>query len=151
MHIRHLINGVAFICLNASAAIIATPAAAPNTFTLGTLTFTTPLTLRAYIWLLLVGLTIATTIALGDLEDMPGDAAKGRQTLPLVYGERVARIVLGLVILIESVSLPAFWQVNWIVYIIVTGFGGVLACMTAFGTGVKEAKLTWRLWSVWLV
>ncbi|KAB2569319.1 Fumagillin beta-trans-bergamotene synthase [Lasiodiplodia theobromae] len=98
--IRTLINALGISTYSASAAAVAARIPAPlplplHTYTLPLgpqhLTISTPLTPRFYTWLLLLSLAIFLTITTQDLPDLPGDAAKGRPSMPLAIGEARAR------------------------------------------------------------
>ncbi len=53
-------------------------------------------------WVYFVGFTLAANFI--DLKDIQGDKAEGINTLPVMMGERVAKLILGLVFFLVSVS-----------------------------------------------
>ncbi|KAJ8129222.1 hypothetical protein O1611_g4410 [Lasiodiplodia mahajangana] len=71
-------------------------------------------------WWLLCAAMLATTIHAQDLYDQEGDAARGRSTVPLVCGDRVARWSISAGVLFWSVVFPAYLNLHsrkeWVGY-----------------------------------
>ncbi|KAI3391513.1 hypothetical protein diail_7192 [Diaporthe ilicicola] len=101
-------------------------------------------------WTLVTAAMIATTVHAQDLPDMKGDQARDRKTLPLVYGERVARWSLAVFIVLWSVILPGFCHVGipavwWLLF----GLGTLISALTTLCWRETSDKLVWNLWCVW--
>ncbi|MCJ1237515.1 hypothetical protein MMC14_005501 [Varicellaria rhodocarpa] len=77
--IRNALNAGGLMCFGLGAMTIA---ADPKQY---------DLTNKAYIWAAMIGSVVLTTVHSQDLPDMDGDSARGRKTIPLIYGESVAR------------------------------------------------------------
>jgi 4-hydroxybenzoate polyprenyltransferase len=65
--------------------------------------FAGPLSPLAWRWVLVIPIAIGLTVSTQDFRDVEGDRAEGRSTLPMVLGERRARVLMSLLFL----SLPA--------------------------------------------
>ncbi len=71
--IRNLINAVAHAAYSSGSARVASGAENLNA--------------RGWIWLGIVGCVIFSTLQVQDLKDQEGDRARGRSTVPLVWGD----------------------------------------------------------------
>jgi 4-hydroxybenzoate polyprenyltransferase len=87
LHVRNFINALGFMCFSSGAGVVS---AGYGTFELNN---------RAYQWIAIIGAIVFSTLSLQDMPDIPGDAARGRRTLPLVYGENAARWLIAVPIL----------------------------------------------------
>lgn len=61
-----------------------------------------------YRWLAIMTMAVITTVHAQDFPDIEGDRMRGRRTMPLVYGQRVSRCSLAVLILIWSLACPIF-------------------------------------------
>lgn len=105
----------------------------------------------AYYWLLIVAGVIFTTLQTQDLYDMEGDAARGRKTLPLVFGEGFARWSVAIPICFWSLFCPAWWNVSVLAYGPTALLGFDIAYRILVFRNFAADKNTWRLWGVWTV
>jgi 4-hydroxybenzoate polyprenyltransferase len=136
-HIRNLINALALSCFNSGAAIVAIGHGEHA------------LNDRGYSYLVILAAMIFSTIATQDMPDMPGDATRGRKTLPLVYGHVVARWVIAIPILFWSLICPAFLDTDISGYMFSLLLGSIFAFhLLAFRTNAAD-KVSWKMWSVW--
>lgn len=107
--------------------------------------------MRLGMWLALCSLIITTTIHAQDFPDVEGDRARGRGTMPLLYGETWPRWTLAVTVVIWSVICPVFWQVTspfvWSASVL-TGF--VMASLTIARRGIGSDKTVWKLWCLWM-
>jgi hypothetical protein len=102
---------------------------------------------RGYSYLVILGAMMFSTIATQDMPDMPGDATRGRKTLPLVYGHVVARWVIAIPILFWSLICPAFLDTDISGYVFSLLLGSIFAFhLLAFRTNAAD-KVSWKLWS----
>ncbi|KAI2642036.1 UbiA prenyltransferase family [Xylaria nigripes] len=99
-------------------------------------------------WLAFITAVIATTSHTQDFRDMEGDAAVGRRTIPLVYGDTASRIFIAVAAAIWTPAACYLW-----------GRQGISAYISAallvgnlFLNRSKEGdSLSWKLWwSVWV-
>lgn len=102
-------------------------------------------------WILVTAAVIATTVHAQDMPDMKGDGARQRKTLPLVYGEGVARWSLAVLVLLWSVILPVFCNVQspavrWLPL----GVGSFISVLTTLYQHESSDKLVWNLWCFWV-
>lgn len=110
----------------------------------------TPVALR---WLVIQGCIVATTIHAMDLPDIDGDRKRNRKTLPLVIGERAARVWLALGCLAWSVLCLVYWDLirtNTIVCLVVLGWSALMAGRAIALWNVDATKRTYKMWCVWL-
>ncbi|KAH7097285.1 UbiA prenyltransferase family-domain-containing protein [Auriculariales sp. MPI-PUGE-AT-0066] len=112
----------------------------------------TQLSHRGFMWLFIAWCIVITTFHATDIPDMEGDAARGRRTVPLVFGDTIGR---------TSVSLSmAFWTAFCPV---IAGTPGLrimkllpasLALLTGtlfhMQRGHKTDKRAWTLCCLWI-
>ena len=106
---------------------------------------------RLSLWLGILAGVITCTVHVQDLPDLHGDAARGRRTLPLMYGQWTARLSISFGIMVWSLICPAFWHVQFLAYVPSVFLGSVLAVRTIFLWEVKANQITWRLWCAWMM
>ncbi|KAK6339857.1 hypothetical protein TWF718_009247 [Orbilia javanica] len=63
-----------------------------------------------YEWCILLGLCMTTTIQIVDFRDQEGDGKRGRRTMPLVFGDGLARNITNGIILFWSIFCPMYWS-----------------------------------------
>lgn len=103
-----------------------------------------------YQWLALVGAAGFTTIHAQDLPDMVGDAARGRKTMPLLYGEGITRWSMAIFVMIWSVVCPVFCNAtSKLVWSAPLGIASLMAGTTLFSRKVSSDEVVWRLWCIW--
>jgi len=76
-----------------------------------------PLTVAPFLWLCTIAFLLFPTCPIQDLRDQKGDKLEGRKTLPLLIGDRNARIVLSVVFMLNPfvtlfVSLKGPWEIT---------------------------------------
>ncbi|KAH7038194.1 UbiA prenyltransferase family-domain-containing protein [Microdochium trichocladiopsis] len=104
------------------------------------------------IWIGMIAAIVFSTVHAADFPDVEGDRERGRQTMPLVYGEDVSRWVLAVAVLAWSVASLAFWHVEvgvvWVAPLLV---GSFLAGLTVLRRDHGSDELAWKLWCLWIV
>lgn len=63
-------------------------------------------------WLCCIAATICCTMHIQDLYDQEGDRLRDRKTIPLVFGDSIARYTIAIPVLVSSFLAPAFWQLS---------------------------------------
>lgn len=107
--------------------------------------------LRLGMWLALCSLVIITTIHAQDFPDVAGDRARGRGTMPLLYGETGSRWALAVAVVIWSIICPMFWQVTSpFVWSASVSIGFVMASLTIVRRDIDSDKTVWKLWCLWI-
>ena len=86
--------------------------------------FGTIMQVGPYPWFMFHGAVIATTIQFQDLYDQNGDSARCRRTVPLVVGDSIARLSIGVPIAVWSILCPAFWHLDAQGFVFPSSFGG---------------------------
>ena len=105
---------------------------------------------RGHKWSLLSGLVIFLTVQTQDLEDMLGDAKKGRKSLPLVLGESFARRSIAAMVMGCSFVCPYYWQMDARGYCILVTIGMLLSARVLVFCNVEADKTTWKVWCFWM-
>ncbi|KAI0095756.1 UbiA prenyltransferase family-domain-containing protein [Nemania sp. FL0031] len=109
-------------------------------------------------WTLAISGVILTTMHVQDLKDQHGDRSRGRQSAPIVLGDRVARWTIAVPVVCWSLFCTYFWGAGvwgswgiwgmvWGLGIVTLGFVVALRCLMLGGPGPD--RLTWQLWAAW--
>lgn len=102
-------------------------------------------------WMLMTAAAIATTVHAQDMPDMKGDRARSRKTFPLLYGERLARWSLAVLVILWSVILPVSCNAqNLTARLLSLGVGSSISVLTILYQHEASDKLVWNLWCFWL-
>ena len=106
----------------------------------------------AYPWLVLLTAVVLTTGHVQDLQDLEGDTASGRKTLPVLIGEARARWSILLPVACWMAVVPLFWSCGGFSSLIVLGLGGTVVGRLAKGNDTPQGyKTTFKLWTCWVV
>ena len=102
-------------------------------------------------WFFVLSGVISTTIQLQDLYDQEGDAIRGRRTIPLLAGDKVARLTVGIPVAIWSWVCPAFWGLNFPGFILPIALGAVIIFRLYSYRSVDEDKTSFLVWNAWVI
>jgi len=102
-------------------------------------------------WLILLSGVISTTIQFQDLYDQKGDAIRGRRTIPLIAGDRVARLTVTISIAIWSWVCPAFWGLKFLSFILPIALGAIIIFRLFRYRSVDEDKKSFMIWNAWVM
>ncbi|OHW99273.1 prenyltransferase [Colletotrichum incanum] len=105
---------------------------------------------KSWAWIGLTGAAIATTVQALDFPDMEGDKARGRKTIPLLYGENVARGGLAAMVLMWSIVCPMFWELRLVFWTAPVGVGILMAALTILRRDEKSDDVVAKLWCLWM-
>ncbi|TQN65574.1 Fumagillin beta-trans-bergamotene synthase [Colletotrichum shisoi] len=105
---------------------------------------------RSWAWIAVTGAAVATTVQALDFPDTEGDRARGRKTIPLLYGERVARGGLAVAVLVWSAACPMFWGLRPVFWAAPVGVGGSMAALTVLRRDEKADDVVAKLWCLWM-
>ena len=106
----------------------------------------------AYPWLVLLAAIVLTTGHVQDLQDLEGDTASGRKTLPILTGEAMAQWSILLHVACWMVVVPQFWNCGVLSSLIVLTLGGIVVGRLAKGNDTSQGyKTTYKLWTCWVV
>ncbi|KAL8734971.1 MAG: hypothetical protein Q9181_002994 [Wetmoreana brouardii] len=92
--VRNLLNGFGYICYSSGSMRIATGYGRHE------------LNETSTWWLGMIGGIIFTTLQMQDMPDVHGDAKRGRQTIPLIYGDRAARWSIAIPVMRQQPAFP---------------------------------------------
>jgi 4-hydroxybenzoate polyprenyltransferase len=134
-HLRNLINALAIAAFSAGSIVALTGVSGLNSM--------------GYGWLCILTAAICSTISILDLPDIAGDSARGRRTMPIVYGHEVARWGLAVPIALWSAACPLCLGVGVAGYVFSVCLGlGLSRHLLVFRTQ-KRDELSEKLWCVW--
>ncbi|KAE9369311.1 hypothetical protein N431DRAFT_380160 [Stipitochalara longipes BDJ] len=134
-HLRNITNALGIAAFNAGSIVPLTGASGLNS--------------KGYIWLCVLAAAICSTISILDMPDIAGDSARGRRTMPIVYGHEVARWGLAVPIVFWSVACPLFLGMGVVGLVVSLGLGAGLAGHLLTFKTQKSDKTSERLWCVW--
>ena len=137
--VRNILNACGLTCFSVGAAIVAANHAG-NT-----------LNRRAYIWMALLSGVISSTVQTQDLADMKGDRSRGRRTIPLIYGEGIARWSVALTVVAWSIICPAFWALTTLGFLPPLILGGLLSLRVLLYRNVRSDEISWQIWCAWMM
>jgi len=135
-HLRNVANALGIAAFNAGSTIAITGTASG-------------LNVKGYIWLCILGAAIYSTISVLDMPDIAGDSARGRRTMPIVYGHEVARWGIAVPVVLLSVVCPIFLDTGIAGFSFSVALGSILAChFLVFRTHAAD-KTSEKMWCVW--
>lgn len=102
-------------------------------------------------WFAFVALIVFTTVQSQDMYDVEGDSLRGRRTVPLVFGDNVARWSIAMPVIFFTLSCTWFWDMPLRLCLLQVFLGSTVALRTLCCAGVKADKTTFALWNLWLV
>ena len=102
-------------------------------------------------WQGIIALLILTTIHVQDFEDLEGDLARGRTTLPIWLGDHTARSWTAITLAFWALAGPAWWNAGYASWALIWAFaGGILKCLLPH-KGLRGDKRAFQLWCSWLL
>lgn len=137
--LRNLLNAFGLLCFGTGATLILGGQANDH------------LTHHGRQWFGIIGAVITTTVHVQDLPDMEGDAARGRKTVPLVWGEGAARYSAAGMIFVWSLLCPIYWNLRLSICSLPGLFGLGLAISIVRHNSVAADKVAWKLWCLWMI
>lgn len=102
-------------------------------------------------WLMIVALTIAITVHVQDFRDVIGDKQRGRRTIPIVYGNRLARLSIVVGTILCSCSAPLFWKLGPAGFSLPVISGLLMICNLLWNQTLEGDNLSWKLWALWML
>lgn len=102
-------------------------------------------------WFAIIGCVICGTVHVLDIYDQEGDAARGRLTLPLVIGDRIARRILALASIASSIGACYFWDCLGWSGILPLSLGALVAVGTMSAKTPKADKKVAVFWIAWMM
>ena len=135
--VRSLMNSAAFACYGSGALRVASQGFVWNSM--------------MYRWTAMIFAIVFTTMQVQDLKDQEGDKLRGRITMPLVLGDKVARWSIAAPVMLWSFACPAFWSLDARGYIAPLVFGITVAVRVMLLRSKEADSLTWKIWAFWLM
>lgn len=106
---------------------------------------------KASIWFVLLGLVVSTTIHFQDLYDQEGDAKRHRRTIPLLFGDGLARLSIAIPTAVWSCLCPAFWGLQSRGFILPIVLGIAIILRIYKYRSMSEDKRSFLIWNVWIM
>ncbi len=135
---RNLLNALGYMCYSSGSMLVA---AGHGQYELNE---------TATRWLAIIGAIIFTTLQMQDMPDVEGDAARNRKTVPLVYGDIVARISIAVPVMAWSFISPTFWRLEKFGYMAPVAIGVIFTLRLLILRSAPADTATWKLWCAWL-
>ncbi|KAI1283342.1 UbiA prenyltransferase family [Xylaria sp. FL0933] len=101
-------------------------------------------------WIAILASVISFTIQTQDLQDIEGDARRGRRTMPIAIGNIRTRRLTGLFILGSSVLCPLYWSLTWHIIVSLLLLGILISCHMIIYRTLEDDRRTFSVWNVWL-
>lgn len=137
--VRNLINGAGFTTFGMGATIVANGGSSGG-----------HLNMTAYEWLAIIFFVVVTSVQMQDIPDQEGDRQRGRNTVPLVIGDRLGRWSVAVPVALVSVLTPAFWRLGYAGWAVPMVVGSVVIVRLFACRTVGADKTTFRLWNLWM-
>ena len=106
---------------------------------------------QATLWFWVLAGVVMTTIQGQDMYDQEGDRENSRRTIPLICGDRNARLSLVAAMCLWSLFVPIWWCAGYVAFGILALLGVTCAGRWWMWRDVKSDKLTAKIWTLWMV
>ena len=106
---------------------------------------------KSSMWFVLLSAVVLTTIHLQDLYDQEGDARRKRRTIPLLFGDGVARLSIAIPMMVWSWICPAFWGLQSQGFVLPIALGSFIISRLYRYRSVTEDKRSFLVWNLWIV
>lgn len=104
----------------------------------------------AWTWLGMIGITVFLTVHMQDIPDQEGDRLRGRNSVPLVIGDTLARWTIAVTMTVCSFLLPAFWKLGPLGFVAPFTIGAIVILRVLAKRTVGEDEVTWKIWNLWM-
>ena len=102
-------------------------------------------------WILILSGVLLSTMQIQEMKDMIGDKLRNRPTLPLVWGEEVARWSVAVPVLAWSVGCPMFLRLGFLAFVLPVTLGAYVAYRTLWMRGPDIDRRSWQVWAIWII
>ena len=137
--IRNVLNACGLSCFSVGSAVVATGFSHYS------------ITDSVYTWVGLLAAVITTTVQVQDLPDVEGDRARGRKTMLLMYGDKVTRWSIAVLVVFWSVACCWYWELSYLSYVPGVAVAALMAWRVLLRRKLDEDEVTWKLWCVWMM
>jgi len=69
----------------------------------------------------------------------------------LIYGDRVTRWSIAVLVVFWSVVCCYYWRVGLLWFVPSVGVGAIMAWRVVMVRGLDEDEVTWKLWCLWMM
>jgi 4-hydroxybenzoate polyprenyltransferase len=104
-----------------------------------------------YAWVAILAAVISSTVQLQDLPDIEGDKARGRRTMPLLYGKAIVRWSICIPTLAWSIYCPYYWNLRPLAYLPSLTLGFIIGFRVLIARHGESDAVTWKLWCAWMM
>ena len=139
--VRNFLNAGGYLCFTVGAMQVA----------MGTQRF--EFSTRGLNWLCQISAIISCTMHIQDLYDQEGDKLRDRRTVPLVFGDSIARYSIAIPVVLFSFVAPAFWTSSVFGFIPSVALGTTIfmRLLRNAKRNVAHDKVTFVYWNAWLI
>lgn len=104
-------------------------------------------------WLCWTSAIISCTMHIQDLYDQEGDKLRDRRTIPLVFGDSIARYSIALPIVLWSFVAPAYWTSSVFGFLPTVALGTTITMrlLRKAKGNVAHDKMTFVYWNAWII
>lgn len=108
------------------------------------------LSAMGYLWVATMGAIVFTTIQLMDLRDQAGDLARGRITIPIAFGDLLARWTVVVGVIAWSVICLVLWSPGLVGSLLPLGLGLLISVRLLLLRNERADRISWNLWGPWI-
>jgi 4-hydroxybenzoate polyprenyltransferase len=102
-------------------------------------------------WIFIIVLVMLSTQHICDIKDVAGDRLKGRQTVPIIFGDHYCRKSIELSVYACSIICLAFFDSAFWSSAMTMSMARMIAYRLMNFRSLGDDKLTWKLWALWTV
>ena len=103
-----------------------------------------------FVWTAIISAVILSTMHVQEMKDQVGDLARGRRTLPIIFGDNFARWTIVVPVAFWSLFCPLYWDMSLFGWVLPIGMGFVTAVHLLRFRDPKADWTSWILWANWL-
>ena len=135
--IRNTINAYGYVCFTSGAMEVA-------------LGIPLPWEVRLLRWFSILGTIVFTTVHLQDMYDQTGDAMKGRNTVPLVVGDGLARWSIASAMIFWGFVCPCYWEAGMVTLLLSIVLANIVGARSLLFRTANSDRLTFKIWNAWM-
>ena len=108
---------------------------------------------KGWRWMIWTSVIISCTVHIQDIYDQRGDNLRRRRTIPLVFGDAIARYSIVFFVTLWSTFSATYWPYSRFGFILTVYLGGVVIArlMRNVNKNLSYDKKTFVYWTVWLI
>lgn len=104
---------------------------------------------RSWLWFIVLGGVILTSIQIQDLSDRFGDSMRGRRTIPILLSDGLSRLTIAIPVAVWSFLCPAFWGSDPRGFALPVSLGSLVIFRLYCYRSVDADRLSYKIWNAW--